>query len=296
MEDDLAGEVVTCPWCDQSFTAAEPPERLLSLASLVESLLSETKPAVDGTAGESAVATPPDTSVPHRSRRRFAGSKKSKRSFKLWFRLAAGCLVVAGAGVVLSTLARYLEDSAEAPTSANYVEWRADPFLVTELGDWKNFDHFKFRPPKSMSLLSVLPDPGWLPREGHFTGLRFQGSQGDRAELYCTVVTFPEAAPLTGGLEQGLDRFYDWLGYRAAVVDLSRGKPELGLLNGQNCLRAAFACGVRKRRTVRGDKREGVVYVLLDGGRQVTFYGLCDPALRDEFDLIGASLLTWQEQ
>jgi hypothetical protein len=189
-----------------------------------------------------------------------------------------------------------LERSASAETDSSHVQWAPDPLLLDQLAGWKKFDRFEFCPPKSFTRLNVLPQPGWLPPDGHFSGLQFQGPNADRAEIYCNVVTFPPLIPMRGGLEQALGRFYGWLGHHATVVDLSQGEGEVNVLNGRTCIRSSFFCRLRRRESVRGDPREGVVYVMIDKNRQVTFYTLCDPKLQDEHNVMGASLLTWREQ
>ncbi|HVX12430.1 MAG TPA: hypothetical protein VHC22_14705 [Pirellulales bacterium] len=294
VEDALAGEEVLCPWCERTFIAKEAEERLAGLRDLVESLLTEIQP-------EPATKGPEETqSVAARPARRRAKSRPQSRLVQhllgLAFVSAVAVVVAIGVWMWAERRSSGWQAASMDPASANYVEWKADPSLVDQLGEFRGIDHFQFRPPKSFSRWTVLPDPGWLPRNGHYTGLRFQGSQGERAELYCSVVTFPPDSPMQGGLEHGLNRFYEWLGYHAAVGDLSRGDSELGVLNGRNCIRAAFFCRLRRRESLRGDAREGIVYVLIDQGRQITLYTLCDPQLQDEHNLMGASLLTWQEK
>jgi hypothetical protein len=296
IEDDRAGEEVVCPWCDEVFVANEPRERLTAFASIVESLLSEQEAKAAETGNEASSSSPVEETAhhPRPTRRRRPGPARR------WTQLVvvsvlAGAVVVGGL-IAASRWYASLELSAAAQTSSSYVPWTPDPLLLDQLGGWKKFDRFEFRPPKSFTRLNVISDPGWLPPDGHFAGLEFQGEQGARAQIYCHVVTFPPLIPMRGGLEQGLGRFYTWLAHHAAVVDLSKGDPEVGVLNGRKCIRASFFCRLRRRESVRGDARDGVVYVLLDKNRQVTFYTLCDPKLQDEHNLMAASLLTWREQ
>lgn len=209
--------------------------------------------------------------------------------------VAGAVIAITGAMLIRRPLENWRQATIEA-SHGNYMAWQPDIALLPRLGDFKRVDRFELRLPKSFTALSVLPEPGWLPRNGHFVGLRWTGPASERAEMYSTVVTFPAATPMKGGLEDALDRFYEWLGYRAGLAELSRGEPELGLLNGRNGIRASFFCRLRRRETLRGVKREGIVYILLDGDRQVTLYTLCDPELQDDHNLMAASLLTWQEQ
>ena len=295
IEDDRAGEGVICPWCEKTFVAKEPPERLTTFASMVESLLTEKESKVEE-ADTSAPSPQADTALGTLPRRR----KRKPAPTHRWPQVTAVsvlamAVVVAGA-VAANRWYASPQRSASAETDPDSVTWLPDPLLVDQLAGWKKFDRFEFRPPKSFARLNVLPQPGWLPHDGHFAGLKFQGDGGDRAEIYCHVVTFPPLSPMRGGLEEALDRFYGWMDHHATVMGLSHGEREMNVLNGRTCIRSSFFCRLRKRESLKGEPREGVVYVMIDKDRQVTFYTLCDPKLQDVHNLMGASLLTWREQ
>jgi DNA-directed RNA polymerase subunit RPC12/RpoP len=295
IEDDRAGEEVSCPWCGKTFVAKEPPERLIAFASIVESLLSERESNAEEL-GASSPSSPTEMVARPVSGRARQRRRPARRIPRLAAALVLASAVAVGGSIAASRWYARAERAASTQAASGFLPWEPDPLLVDQLGKWKRFDRFEFCPPKSFTRLSVLSDPGWLPPDGHFSGLSFQGDNGDRAELFCYVVTFPPLVPMRGGLEQGLGRFYGWLGYHAALSNLSKGEPEVGELNGRKCIRSSFVCHLRRRDSLRGDPREGVVYVMLDNNRQVSFYTLCDPKLQDEHNLMAASLLTWREQ
>ncbi|HET6881736.1 MAG TPA: hypothetical protein VFI31_16350 [Pirellulales bacterium] len=136
-----------------------------------------------------------------------------------------------------------------------------------------------------------------MPRYGgHFTGLMWRGPLGDKAELYCTIYTFPENDPLKGGLNEALDRFFEWLGHQSKFTGLSHSNGEIGTLNGHSCIRTSFSGRYRLRNPDRTEVRERVVYVMLDQQKQMSLYTLCTPEERETHEVMGASLLTWQEQ
>lgn len=293
IDDEHTGEQVLCPWCDRPFSAKESPERLQPLAAMVESLLAEIPPI--GSSGQSKGEPAP--AIPNKKRRRHARRRVPKLVRRL---LLASLAVSVAAGMffggrkLIESLSIRGQSSQQAGDMPR-VEWRADPALLALLGEPRGVDHFSFRPPTDFKALMVLPDPGWLPKRGRFTGLMWRGALGDKAELYCTVVEFPEGEPPAGGLEEALERFFEWLGHHAAFTRFSHGQGETGLMNGRNCIRTSFSGRYRMRSPSRVEPREGVVYVMLDQQRQISLYTLCSPEQRETHDLMGASLLTWKE-
>jgi hypothetical protein len=293
IEDESAGEQLLCPRCDRSFAATTIGERFQPLASLVEELLAEIPPASAAAHAQAEPVVP--TGHPARGRRRRAKQRFPKPARRLLL-AAVAVSVLVGMCVGVNKLVGSLALTRHVSQAGVSVEWRADPALLAQLGEPRGVDRFSLRLPADFKRLTVLPDPSWMPHYGgHFVGLMWRGPLGHKAELYCTVYEFPSDEPPTGGLEKAAERFFDWLNKNATFTRFSHGAGEVGQLNGRYCIRAGFSGRYRMRSPARVEPREGVVYVMLDENRQISLYTLCSPDERETHELMGASLLTWQE-
>jgi hypothetical protein len=291
IEDRLAGEEVLCPACDRSFTAKEPVEHLTQLGALVDLLLSE-MPAATGVV--TLDASKPKSREVNRARKR-------RRRVVVAATCGAGiCAALAAIywGVILIVNWKSVSDAGPSPRMAisGFEEWHADQSLTGRLGELKLVGNFAMRPPNEFTVLNVLPDPKWLPREAHFTGLQWEGPLRDRAQLRCLIVAFSEFEPLKGSLQDGLERFFGWLKHDNRLISLSHSAGETGLVNGQLFIRAKYSGRLRRRNSTRGDDIEGVAYVMLDRSRQICLYATCDPNAREALDLMEAAILTWHRR
>lgn len=290
VEDERAGEEVTCPVCEHAFVAKEPPENLLQIGSLVDLMLAE-MPAV------TTVLAPQPTKAktnPVAYRRR---------------RVLAGTLILGMAGVALCSLtfAAYrgvawaisragnvFSDRGMHATDTGPTVWRPNASVQAFLGKPKVIEGFMFNPPEGFDTFTNMRQAEWTPREGHFVGLQWQGAAGEKAQMRCWIVTFSEVEPLTGGLEEALDRCFGWLKHNGAIVRFSSEPAETGMINKLPCIRASFTGHYRAKGAAMPQPREGVVYILIDGKRQICLYTLCDPTAHDVGVIMDASWMTWR--
>ena len=291
VEDRQAGESVICPVCERTFIAKEPTEHFAHTGTIVDLLLTE-MPTV-----ASAVALEPIKRKPARevSDRRIAR------------RVLIASVTCAAVGTVTAALyrgVRWLADwsrggSADAkpivPDPEN-EEWRPNAAVRAFLGKPKSIEEFVFNPPEAFETFNVLREPDWIPHDGHFVGLQWEGPLGQKAQMRCWIVKFGPAEPLTGGLKEALERFFGWLPYHGTIVRLSHEEPEIGKINGEHCIRATFTGQYRPPGATKLIPRQGVVYVMIAGERQICLFTLCDPAAQDVAVTMDASWMTWRRR
>lgn len=287
IDDARAGEQVQCPCCEKLFAAKEPVERLKPLTDFVDSLLAELP----------AVTASKITALPKSK----AEKRKVRRRYLKPALLATASVGVLGIGIVLVRLAgHWLANRQTASQTTNGAEaeidvWEPDAALLHQLGEPKSVAGFSFRPPVGFTNFNVLPEPKWLPREAKFIGLEWQGPEGEKAPLRCLIVTFSPWEPLEGGLVRAKERFFRWIETNAALMNVSHKSEEVRILNGRLCLRASFSGSYRHKAKLQAEPREGIVSIMLDGGRQISLYTLCSEDARSSMPVLEASMLTWRQ-
>jgi hypothetical protein len=288
IDDARAGEPVQCPCCEKVFAAKEPVERLKPLTDLVDSLLAEL-PSVTATKITALPKSKPE-------------KRKVRRRYLKPALLAAASVGVFGTSIVLVRFAsHWLANPQTAAQSTSGAEaeiavWEPDSGLLDQLGESKAVAGFSFRPPIGFTNFNVLPEPKWLPREAKFIGLEWQGPEGEKAPLRCLIVTFSPWEPLEGGLVQAKERFFRWIETNAALMNVSHKSEEVRILNGRLCLRASFSGSYRHKAKLQAEPREGIVFIMLDGSRQISLYTLCSPDAQRSLKILEASMLTWRSQ
>lgn len=291
IEDGQAGESVVCPWCERSFIAKEPTEHSTQLGSLVDLLLTE-MPTV-----ASAVNLEP-------AKRKAARDPGNRRMTRRLLTASIGCVAFGTVAAAFYRGVRWVADwfaarsIAAKPTvpDAGTEEWRPNAAVREFLGKPKSVEEFVFNPPEGFTAFNVLREPDWVPHDAHFVGLQWEGPLGPKAQMRCWIVKFGPAEPLQGGLKEALDRFFGWLPHHGALIRLSHEQPEIGKINGEHCVRAAFTGQYRPPGATKLIPRHGVVYVLLAGDRQICLFTLYDPAAQDDGVTMDASWMTWRRR